>query len=270
MTVYKFWADSRRSALSVLRAYSADHPGETFYYGTSGDYIRRNGTRGDDFDDMILELTGRRAKAKAATERRRFAAERKRTEQERREVFASFRAFLDTLRSAHPRFKGLIKDFRFFLRYYDMASGTSRQRNEAWSIDGAILDLLDFNLPRLAKNHSGVPNEFCIKAREMLGEKAPADGNISKKAMDLADRLWREEIEKLHLYIRLYRFYADHCTFDRRNADEVSLYEQYKDTIPYWPGTFGDLDYLKLEKLVERYWRLWIEQFRKIGRSLWD
>ena len=148
VTVYKFWADSRRSALSVLRAYSADHPGETFYYGTSGDYIRRNGTRGDDFDDMILELTGRRAKAKAATERRRFAAERKRTEQERREVFASFR--------------------------------------------------------------------------------------------------------------------------DRRNADEVSLYEQYKDTIPYWPGTFGDLDYLKLEKLVERYWRLWIEQFRKIGRSLWD
>ena len=94
VTVYKFWAAGRRSALSVLRAYSADHPGETYYYGTSGYYVRRDGTRGDDFDDMILEPNGRRAKAKAAAELWKFAADRKRMmEQERREVVASIRGF---------------------------------------------------------------------------------------------------------------------------------------------------------------------------------
>ncbi len=48
------------------------------------------------------------------------------------------------------------------------------------------------------------------------------------------------------------------------------MYEKYKDTIPYLPGTYKELDYGKLEKLETRYWNLWLAQFRKIGRTLWD
>lgn len=262
-TVYKFWAKSRRAALSILKEYSADHPGETFYYSTSGYYTGPDGCRHDDFDDLFSVSGGKREKDKLAEARRKFADERKR-------LHESIRTFFRSLKPKDAHLRGMVDDFRFFARNYDTLSGKSHQRREVWNLDNAVLDILDFNLPRLAKRHSGAPNDFCEKARRRLKEARSPDGNVSKKTMELADRLWREEIGKLHLYVRLYRFYAGFCLVDRRNPSESEFFERHKHTIPYLPGTFKELDYAKLAKLEERYWRLWIDQFRKIGRSLWD
>ncbi len=181
-----------------------------------------------------------------------------------------FETLAASLHEGDAHLRGMVDDFRFFARNYDTLSGKSHQRREVWNLDNAVLDILDFNLPRLSKRHSGVPNDFCEKARRRLKETRGPDGNVSKKTMELADRLWREEIGKLHLYVRLYRFYAGFCLVDRRNLSESEFFERYKHTIPYLPGTFKELDYAKLAKLEERYWRLWIDQFRKIGRRLWD
>lgn len=263
VTVYKFWAKSRNEALSVLKAYSEDHPGETYYYSTSGYHVCGDGTRHDDLDDVLSGSGSKRERAESEAARRRFVAERKR-------IYAAIKAFFDSLKTRDPELRGMIGDFRFFVRHYDMVSGKSHQRSESWNIAGAILDLLDFNLPRLAKENHGVPNEFCEKARRRLGEARSPNGEVSEEAMELAAGLWREEIGKLRLYVRLYMFYAGFCLVDGRKREEVELYEKYKDTIPYLPGTYKELDYGKLEKLETRYWKLWIAQFRKIGRSLWD
>ena len=106
--------------------------------------------------------------------------------------------------------------------------------------------------------------------RRRLKERKNANGNISKVALKLAVALWTAELKKLDLYVKLYRFYKDHGLIDKKCPEEVEIERKYARTIPYIPGTLQQIDYAKIKKLEDRYWRLWTSQFQRIGRDLWD
>ena len=108
------------------------------------------------------------------------------------------------------------------------------------------------------------------RARRRLKERKNANGNISKAVMKLAVALWTAELKKLDLYVKLYRFYKDHGLIDKKCPEEVEIERKYARTIPYIPGTLQQIDYAKIKKLEDRYWRLWTSQFQRIGRDLWD
>ena len=50
---------------------------------------------------------------------------------------------------------------------------------------------------------------------------------------------------------------------------EAEIARKYGKTVPYHRGTYDDIDYARLQKLRNRYWRLWTMQLQRIGRDLW-
>lgn len=261
-THYKFWAKGRVAALRVLRRFAKENADGPYYYSTSG-YHWCGRKRYDDMREMMAD---RREKRNADEIMKRRTAFRK----ERRRVFGGLTAYLKTIKTHESDLKFAIKDILYFLRNYDLLSNRSHQICERWSIDNHILETLSFNLPLLIKKKVGIPNEYCEKARRQLKESRKRNGALSKTAMDLADSLWTKELEKLLLYVRLYNYYEGYGIINKRNRDEVAIHEKYGKTLPYLKGTYFELDYRKLRKLCDKYWNLWITQYRKIGRSLWD
>ena len=98
-----------------------------------------------------------------------------------------------------------------------------------------------------------------------LGQKMRQNAKENKQKRNTI-----KELEKLLLYVRLYNYYEGYGIINKWNRDEVAIHEKYGKTLPYLKGTYFELDYRKLRKLCDKYWNLWITQYRKIGRSLWD
>ena len=262
--LYKFWAKSRAEALRVLKAYSADHPGQTYYYSDSGYHIDPDGSRHDDLFDMTNDLLrGKKNKEKIREGHRAFVAEKKR-------IFQALKGALDGLHTRDFSLRVMLDDIRYFIRNYDLRHNASHQRMEQYSMYDAILDLLTFNLPQYFEPKClATPGGYVEKARKMLGESPSKDSKVSKKVGEKAQELWRAELTKLYEYVMVYRYYSGFGIIDGRNKAENAIDAKYKDTIPYHPGTYKEIDYRKLNKLTETYWNLWTSQYQKIGRCLW-
>lgn len=259
--LYKFWAKSRAEALQVLKAYAEDHPGATYYYASSGYYIDPDGSRHDDLHSEFLRT--KRDRKLIRERHQKFLSEKKR-------VFGILKAALDGLKTKDRSLRFMIDDVRYFLKNYNLLHGFSHQRTEGYSLDAAILELLTFNLPNYLKPTAlGAPNEYCEKARKLLKIPPFKDSYVPDNVMAKARELWQAEIAKLYEYVMVYRYYEGFGIHDSKSKAECAIHEKYKHTIPYHPGTYREIDYRKLRKLTDRYWRLWISQYQRIGRGLW-
>ena len=170
-------------------------------------------------------------------------------------------------------------DFWYWFRHYDMRTNRSHQRSESWNLDSAVLDMLEFNIPIIMRDKNGVPNEFCVRARAKLHEGETGfdvsgsfrtNPNSSDTEMELASKMWDEELGRMLLHIRLYRYYSDYGISDGENDPAyVEIDRKYKDTIPYVPGTDSEIDYAKAGELIQREWRAIWEWMTEYGQSLW-
>ena len=262
VTVYKFWAKDRAEAYAVLKDYRRAHRGREFYYGRSGTVIGPEGQRYDDLMEMLDLPKTLKRDAKSRARAAKFAAERKR-------LFGGVKDCLKSLKIKDKHLRTVVDDIGYFVANYDLVSFSSHQRSESSDILGAILDTLTFNLPLMIANGPAVPYACCERARLRMKERKKANGDISPAAMKLAGALWRKELERLLLYVRLYRFYDGYGHADERDPSEAEIARKYGKTVPYHRGTYDDIDYARLQKLRNRYWRLWTMQLQRIGRDLW-
>jgi len=169
-------------------------------------------------------------------------------------------------------------DFWFWYRHYDMRTNKSHQRFESWNLDGALLDMIEFNVPIIMRDQAGVPNEFCLAARAKAHEDEAgfdaeksysANPSSSKSEMEAASRMWKAELEALLRHVRLYRYYSDWGAFDEKDEAMAALDKEYRKTIPTLPGTDGEIDMKAVYGLAQAEWRAVWEWISRYGQNLW-
>ena len=165
-------------------------------------------------------------------------------------------------------------DFWYWLKHYNIKTNKSRQRFESWNLDGAVLDMLEFNIPLIMKYKHGVPTEFCMRARAKLheGEKNfdvkrsyNSNPNSSDEEMKLAGEMWNAELATFLAHIKLYDYYSDGYVAHQ----PADIDGKYRQTLPVRPGTDGEIDYMKLNEMAQSEWRAiwrWMSQY---GQMLW-
>lgn len=227
-----------------------------YFYGSSGGVIHDLGNgMEEEFDDM----------------RESFGLGDETWPEKVRAFFMSFKWKFDDVRS-------MFKDFAFWFSHYDRRSGKSRQRYESWSLDSAVLDMLEFNIPVLVGDENGVPGEFCAAAKAKLSGMLPdaaksayaAGTATSEEEMKLGKEMWNDELRKALLHIRLYRYYANYGIVGKEDGEEyLKIDRAYSGTIPYKPGTDRDIDYAKLHDLTQAEWDAIWDWWRKYGQMCW-
>lgn len=168
----------------------------------------------------------------------------------------------------------------FKIRNLEYLNRTKHRYEEPWSIYSHILEDLEFNIPLLIKNKQGVPTEYCEKARDIIHkddknynkiEANKNDPNYEENGiMELASNLWNEDLEKLLLNVKLYRYYENFGIVDKENPDEVEFDKKYHSTIPLIPGSYDDIDYVKLNEISNNCWNFICDFMKENGRNLWD
>ena len=173
-----------------------------------------------------------------------------------------------------------VSNLAYEIRNLEYLNRTKHNYQESWSIYSHILDDLEFNIPILIKDKKGVPTEYCSKAREIIHkddknynveEANKNDPNFNEKdVMELASKLWDEDLEKLLLNVKLYKYYENFGIVNEENKDEVEFDKKYHSTIPLIPGSYDDIDYVKLNEISEKCWNYIWDFMKKNGRDLWD
>ena len=129
------------------------------------------------------------------------------------------------------------------------------QISEYWSIYNHILDDLKYNIPLLIKNSHGYPACYDELAK-----------GTNKKPWTL----WKEDLKELLLNINLYLYYENYGIPDKDDKQMAAIHKKYKNTIPIYPGTKRDIDYVKLNELTEKHWNYIWDWMKEKGRGLWD
>ena len=252
--VSDFWAEDRHAALAELEIYKKKRalvdPDDSreYFYGTKGGFITDAGNGlEEEHDDMVQWL--------GFDEKETFLEKAK---------IAGMRIWqkLRDIRYA-------VEDFWFFFRHYSMQSNKSHNRSESWSLDSHILDDIEFNVPRIKADKHGVPTEFCERAREKMKGTRVGNVNPSDEEMDVGKKLLDEELDRLLLSVRLYRYYEGYGMIDERDKAYVAIDKEYRKTLPYFPGTDKDLDYAELSRLKQAEWHKiwkWMDEY---GQMLW-
>lgn len=255
ITMTKFWAKDDDEAYAELKKYQkVANKAYTYYYSTTGYYV------GNELD--------KDGKVK------RFDSMREMMEDwhSRESTFTKVKdAVLWPFERAWDRAKDFFwygaKDLLFWLKHH-------HNRSESWSLDYHLVEDLIFNIPRLIKDKSGVPTSFCYRARKELHKDDSSfdadksfeeNPNSDSKEMELATKLWNEELEKCLLYAKLWDFYHNFGI-----TEDEEFEKTWKKTIPYKPGTCEEIDYLKLQELENRNWNSLWNWIKEYGRNLWD
>lgn len=172
-------------------------------------------------------------------------------------------------------FKYMLKDVAFWLGHYDRKSCHGEERADCWDVASMVQRKLLFNIPRLAKNLHGCPQPYVNQAvdaiREAKGLPPAAESDYCRAGDDaLAEgmKLWRAELDRLVLYIRLFQYYDGCGTVDGAEMEKIDA--EYRKTLPVHPGTDGEIDYAECAKLADKYWGLYCDLWKKIGRMCWD
>lgn len=163
-----------------------------------------------------------------------------------------------------------VKDILYWLK-------TKHNRVEQWEIFSSMMEVLEYNLPKLIEHHTGVPSRYCVEARKQLHANEPdfdlekslnEDPNGDEKELELATKLYVADLEKLLLNIRLLNYYSEYGIIDEKNPVEVELKKKY--SIPYIPGGWQMIDYKALAKLEDECNAAVFDQLKDMGRCLWD
>ena len=168
----------------------------------------------------------------------------------------------------------------FKIRDLEYLNRTKHRYNESWSIDSHMLEDLEFNIPILIKDKQGVPTEYCEKARDIIhkddknynrNEVNKNDPNYDENGvMELASKLWNDDLEKLLLNVKLYQYYENFGIVDEKNPEEVEFDKKYHSTIPLIQGSYDDIDYVKLSEISNNCWNYIWDFMKEHGRDLWD
>ena len=237
--LYKFWRASDSEAFGVLNLFKESHPeyGDNCFYATSGYVVDPDGKR----HDTLFEST------------------------EHDEGF--FMKIVDFFRYTIPNalsdFWFRVKDTAYFFKH-------EHSMKESWSIDSHMLEDLKFNLKKLAETSNGCPNFICQQARAKLNKPDKPDWEHDKEDMDLAMKMWKEELYKLREHVLLYEYYSGYGIVDEKDEEMKMIDNEYKNTLPYKPGTNKGLDYEKLDKLTREHWNKIWDWIKEYGESLWD
>lgn len=175
--------------------------------------------------------------------------------------------------------KYMLHDVAFWLGHYDMKTNHGEERADYWNIDGTITRKLLFNIPRMIKSLRGCPSKYVAeavaKARSEKGQQITLEqaykisANNAEMAMAMA--AWKADLEKLVLYIRLYEYYNAMGIVGKEDGPEMEkIDKEYRNTLPVMPGTDNELDHIKCEELAQKYWELYCDHWKAIGRMCWD
>ena len=262
VTAEIFWAKDDQDAASRLELFIQKNrlvnpvDEKQYFYGSAGGVIHDLGNgMEEEFDDM----------------RESFRFDDETWLEKVKAFFMSFKWKFDD-------FKSMVKDFWFWFRHYDRRSGKSRQRYESWSLDSAVLDMLEFNIPLIMADKNGVPGDFCAMAKaRSAGMTLDAAKNAynagvssSDEEIKLGKELWNEELGRVLLHIRLYRYYANYGIVGKEDGGEYAkIDEEYSKTMPYKPGTDKDIDYTKLHELTQTEWEFVWDWWKKYGQMCW-
>ena len=264
ITVFDFWAENKDKARDELEVYKMkkrlvdpDDAREYFYSGVGGWISDLGNGMEEEFDDME-SMMHRDMSTESVWEK----------------ICDFFRSAKWWLRDMKYAFA----DFWFWYRHYDKRTNKSHMRSESWNLDSTLLDMLEFNIPIIIEDKNGVPNDFCVMARKKLHENDEnfdiekslrANPNSNDEELKLAEEMWNEELGRCLLHIRLYRYYSDHGMVDASEKEYVEIDKQYKDTIPYVPGTDKEIDYLKISGMIQREWNAIWDWWKKYGQMCW-
>jgi hypothetical protein len=170
--------------------------------------------------------------------------------------------------------KYMLYDVAFWLGHYDMKTNHGEERADCWNLDSTVTRKILFNVPRMVKTLHGCPSIYAAKAvSESRGIALEQAYRISANTeeMDKAMAMWKSDLELLVLYVRLYEYYSCHGIVGKEDGPEMAeIDEKYRNTIPVMPGTYMETDYVKCEELAQKYWNLYCDHWKKIGRMCWD
>lgn len=234
-TVYKFWAKDDNFAYRILNKFKKlnKHTGVEYFYSSSGYFINCNGERFDSLYDGCF------------------------SKREKESLFKEIFYFTYRLTGKIKNLLFEIKDIFYYIK-------NKHSIRETWSIDKHMLQDLKFNLKKLAKNHHGVP-QFII-------DRIKKDSNCKNDdtLMELASKEWTRELLKLRNNIMLYFYYDNYGIIDENDSEMAIIDAAYRKTIPYKPGTYKEINYIKLSKLQKKYWNEIWNWIKEYGESLWD
>ena len=256
----KFWAKDDHEAYEELKKYrKVANKAYTYYFGTTGYYISNkldeSGKikRYDDHEEMLEAWRSEQSMVSKIKDAMAWPFERA----------------LDKIKDAWWR----LCDTFYFLK-------NNHKRNESWSLDYHLVDDIIYNIPLLIKYKHGVPTEFCMKARAEihkgeknfdLGKSFEKNPTSNDKEMELADKMWNEELERGLLYAKLYTFYHEFGHLDEDAWPDCKKFEKdWTKTIPHVPGTYHEIDFMKLRALENKYWNSLWNWIKDNGRNLWD
>lgn len=260
ITMIKFWAKDDHEAYEELKKYrKVANKAYTYYFGTTGNYIGNkldeNGKvkRYDDHEEMMEA----------------WRSEQSMVSKIKDAMVWPFELIWDKTKDVW----WWVCDVCYFLK-------NKHNRNENWSLDYHLIDDIIYNIPLLIKYKHGVPIEFCMKARAELhkGEKNfdleksfEKNPTSDDKEMELADKMWNEELERGLLYAKLYTFYHEFGHLDEDAWSDCKKFEKdWTKTIPHVPGTYHEIDFEKLRALENKYWNSLWNWIKDNGRNLWD
>lgn len=175
--------------------------------------------------------------------------------------------------------KYMLHDVAFWLGHYDMKTNHGEELADCRNIDGMITRKLLFNIPRMIKSLHGCPSKYVAeavaKARSENGKQITLEQaykiNANDKEMVMAMAAWKVDLEKLVLYIRLYEYYNAMGIVGKEDGPEMEkIDKEYRNTLPVMPGTDNEIDYIKCEELAQKYWELYCDHWKAIGRMCWD
>lgn len=175
--------------------------------------------------------------------------------------------------------KYMLYDVAFWLGHYNMKTNHGEERADCWNIDGTITRKLLFNIPRMIKSLHGCPSKYVaeavVKSRSEKGQQITLEQaykiNAGGEEMDMAIAAWKADLEKLVLYIRLYEYYNGRGIVEKEDGPEMAeIDRKYRNTLPFMPGTDGVIDYAKCEELAQKYWEMYCDHWKAIGRMCWD
>lgn len=170
--------------------------------------------------------------------------------------------------------EAIIDDFKFFLEHYNTYSGHSHSRNEHWSLDDHILDDIEFNAPIIKKDKNGVPSEFIVMAKKVLGKDGTTIEQPTDEELKLAEKMFNDELDNLLHHVWLYRFFqsfghADSCLDGTDSPEKAVWLKDQESKMPYIEGTLKEIDYKELDRLTTIEWKAiwaWMAEF---GNMLW-
>jgi len=142
-------------------------------------------------------------------------------------------------------------------------------RRAAWDIDTFVLDGVRYNTKRLIENGHGVPQDYCEKARKLLRNMTDAEVkesfkteiNSNTEELNVADALWKTDLQKLIDDIDLLRWYGSHGDMDEEEMDRVM------------PGThliFSEHPIPKLKDSIEVDYEKTMELYKETNDRIFD